>query len=88
MGMTSFSFMPIYACFALAAAGLVLALVLALRGSTVMAALTFFWATIIASIAVVGTYVIRVYKDVRGRPAYIIESVIGDEPRTGPGKQE
>ena len=68
MGMTSFSFMPIYACFALAAAGLVAALVLAFRGSTVMAALTFFWATIIASIAVVGTYVIRVYKDVRGRP--------------------
>ncbi len=87
MGMTSFSFMPIYACFALAAAGLVAALVLAFRGATVMAALTFFWATIIASIAVVGTYVIRVYKDVRGRPAYIIESVIGDEPRTGPGKQ-
>jgi hypothetical protein len=34
--------MPIYACFALSAAGLVAALVLALRGSTVMAALTFF----------------------------------------------
>jgi dolichol-phosphate mannosyltransferase len=83
--MTSFSFMPIYGCFAMAAAGLVAALVLALRGATVMAALTFFWATTIAAIAIVGTYVIRVYKDVRGRPAYIIESVIGDEPR--PGKQ-
>ena len=45
-----------------------------------MAALTFFWATTIAAIAVVGTYLIRVYKDVRGRPAYIIESVVGEEP--------
>ncbi len=31
-----------------------------------MAALTFFWATTIGAIAVVGTYLIRVYKDVRG----------------------
>jgi dolichol-phosphate mannosyltransferase len=80
MGMTSFSFMPIYACFALAAFGLVVAFLLALSGSTLMAALTFFWATTIAAIAVVGTYLIRVYKDVRGRPAYIIESVVGEEP--------
>jgi len=80
MGMTSFSFMPIYACFAVAALGLVVALLLALSGSSLMAALTFFWATTIGAIAVVGTYLIRVYKDVRGRPAYIIESVIGEEP--------
>jgi dolichol-phosphate mannosyltransferase len=86
MGMTSFSFMPIYACFALAAAGLLASLVLAVAGSPLFAALTFFWATTIAAIAVVGTYVIRIYKDVRGRPPYIIESVIGDEPRSGGGK--
>lgn len=79
MGMTSFSFMPVYACFALSAAGLATALVLAAAGSTFMAALTFFWATTIGAIAVVGTYLIRVYKDVRGRPPYIIESVIGNE---------
>jgi dolichol-phosphate mannosyltransferase len=79
MGMTSFSFMPIYACFGLAAAGLWFAFVLAIAGSTLMAALTFFWATTILAIAVVGTYLIRVYKDVRGRPPYIIESVIGDD---------
>ena len=84
MGMTSFSFMPIYACFAVAAAGLAAAVGLALAGATLFAALTFFWATIIAAIAVVGTYLIRVYKDVRGRPPYIIESVIGEEaPQTG-----
>jgi polyisoprenyl-phosphate glycosyltransferase len=78
-GLTSFSFMPIYVCFALAASGLAIAVLLALAGSTFMAALTFFWATTIGAIAVVGTYLIRVYKDVRGRPPYIIESVIGDE---------
>ena len=78
-GLTSFSFMPIYVCFALAASGLVAALLLALAGSAFLAALTFFWATTIGAIAVIGTYLIRVYKDVRGRPPYIIESVIGNE---------
>jgi len=78
-GLTSFSFMPIYVCVALAASGLAVALLLALAGSTFVAALTCFWATTIGAIAVVGTYLIRVYKDVRGRPPYIIESVIGDE---------
>ena len=85
-GLTSFSFMPVYACFALAASGLVVALLLALAGSTLFAALTFFWATTIGAIAVVGTYLIRVYKDVRGRPPYIIESVIGNE-NTNPGSR-
>jgi dolichol-phosphate mannosyltransferase len=83
-GLTSFSFMPIYVCFGLAACGLAAALLLALAGSGFMAALTFFWATTIGAIAVVGTYLVRVYKDVRGRPPYIIESVIGNE-HTDPG---
>ena len=81
-GLTSFSFMPIYVCFAVAASGLAAALFLALAGQPFMAALTFFWATTIGAISVVGTYLIRVYKDVRGRPPYIIESVIGDEEHT------
>src|SRR5687768_1081631 len=84
-GLTSFSFMPIYVCFALAASGLLAALLLAVAGSTFMAALTFFWATTIGAIAVVGTYLIRVYKDVRGRPPYIIESIIGGEPGAARG---
>ena len=78
-GLTSFSFMPIYACFAIAAAGVIASLTLALAGSTLMAALTFFWATTIGAVAVMGTYLIRVYKDVRGRPPYIIESIIGND---------
>jgi len=87
-GLTSFSFMPIYVCFAVAAIGVVVAVLLALTGSTLMAALTFFWATTIGAVAVIGTYLIRVYKDVRRRPPYIIESVIGNEStdsRSGPG---
>jgi glycosyltransferase involved in cell wall biosynthesis len=83
-GLTSFSFMPIYVCFAVAASGLVAALLMAVAGAPFMAALTFFWATTIGAIAVMGTYLIRVYKDVRGRPPYIIESVIGNE-NTKPG---
>jgi hypothetical protein len=71
--------MPIYVCFAIAAIGIIVATLLALAGSTFMATLTFFWATTIGAIAVIGTYLIRVYKDVRGRPPYIIESVIGNE---------
>ena len=31
-----------------------------------------FWATTLAAIAAVGIYVIRIYKDVRGRPPYIV----------------
>ena len=86
MGLTSFSFMPIYVCFALAAAGLVATFVFFAVGLRMMAVLTFFWATTIGAIAVTGTYLIRVYKDVRGRPPYIIDSVIGNEdhpPRSG-----
>jgi dolichol-phosphate mannosyltransferase len=81
MGMTSFSFMPIYLCFALSAFGLLAAVAFAFSGSAFMATLTFFWATTIGAIAVVGTYLIRVYKDVRGRPPYIIESIVGDDEK-------
>jgi dolichol-phosphate mannosyltransferase len=88
MGMTSFSFMPIYLCVGLAAVGLVAALALALAGSAFIATMTFFWATLLGAISVVGTYLIRVYKDVRGRPPYIIESIIDDRPSDhGPGSR-
>ena len=84
--MTSFSFLPIYACWALAAAGLVGSFFLLLVSGPLMAALTFFWATTLAAVGGVGLYVIRIYKDVRGRPPYIVKSVIGndDNTRTGP----
>jgi dolichol-phosphate mannosyltransferase len=82
MGMTSFSFLPIYACFALALAGLVASLLLLLFQDTFLAfvaALLFFWATTLAAIGGVGIYIIRIYKDVRGRPPYIVKSIIGNE---------
>src|SRR4029453_15871775 len=43
-GLTSFSFMPIYACFAIAAAGVMASPILALAGSSLMRALAFFCA--------------------------------------------
>jgi dolichol-phosphate mannosyltransferase len=90
LGLTSFSFVPIYACIALAAVGLVAAVVLSAAAlvlvavgsgrasaAALLALATFFWATIVAAISVVGLYAIRIYKDVRGRPQYIVESTIG-----------
>lgn len=90
VGLTSFSFLPIYAWVAVAvtgvvAAGLLWALALALlAGRSALAAetavlglITFFWATTIGAISAVGIYIIRIYKDVRGRPQYIVESTVG-----------
>ena len=77
IGLTSFSFMPIYMLVALAAAGMLSSLVLLAASAFLLAFITFFWATTIAAVAVVGIYVIRIYKDVRGRPAYIVSDAIG-----------
>jgi dolichol-phosphate mannosyltransferase len=93
VGLTSFSFLPIYASLVLSGIGLavsaalaVIALILLTRGSgstsgVALAALVgFLWATLVGSIGVVGLYVVRVYKDVRGRPSYIVQSAIGFSP--------
>jgi len=84
MGLTSFSFLPIYLCVALAVAGVALAALLgvwAIASSSplagALALLAFFWATTVGAIAAVGIYVVRVYKDVRGRPQYIVASTVG-----------
>ena len=90
LGVTSFSFMPIYLIVALAAAGLVASVLLLIAALTLMtfgsevagrtaliAMLAFGWSTIMGAIGAVGIYLIRIYKDVRGRPAYIVESTIG-----------
>lgn len=81
IGMTSFSFLPIYLCFALALAGLGASVVLLFVSGPLFAILTFFWATTLLAIGGVGTYIIRIYKDVRGRPPYIVKSTIGPPPR-------
>src|SRR5262249_38600761 len=90
LGMTSFSFLPIYVCGGLAIAGTlvsvaltVAALVLFVRASSsaglvaLAPAGLFLWSTMMAAVAALGTYVIRIYKDVRGRPAYVVESTVG-----------
>jgi len=93
LGVTSFSFVPIYACLVLAAVGLlatavlgVTALAAAARGSAFGATaglstlLLFLWATGMAAIGIVGLYVVRIYKDVRGRPRFIVHSTVGFSP--------
>lgn len=90
LGLTSFSFVPIYALLALALAGVVTGGVLIASAIILLpnrsglaepaafaGLMVFFWATILAAIAVVGIYIVRIYKDVRGRPQYIIASTVG-----------
>lgn len=90
MGLTSFSFMPIFAVIVLAlgasAATVLLVLYVALRQllfadvSTTLALIAvgaFFWTTTLVAVAAVGIYVIRIYKDIRNRPQYIVASTLG-----------
>ncbi len=87
MGLTSFSFMPIYLLGIVAIVGLAAAVLLAVVGlmasyadpfvPTFYAMFTFYWATTLAAVAAVGLYIVRIYKDVRGRPQYIVESTMG-----------
>jgi len=83
LGLTSFSFMPIYVCLALSAMGALTAAVLLFTASSMAAFFVFLWSLLMAAVAVVGIYVIRIYKDVRGRPPFIVESRIGfDDSRS------
>ena len=90
MGLTSFSFMPLFATIALALAAVACATIVVLFvvlrqlidhdvSATValFAAMLVFWATTLAAIAAVSLYVIRIYKDVRNRPQYVVASTIG-----------
>jgi dolichol-phosphate mannosyltransferase len=79
LGLTSFSFMPVYVCLLLAGAGVILAAVLSVTSGAMAGLLVFLWALLMAAVAVVGVYVIRIYKDVRGRPPFIVASRVGFE---------
>jgi len=92
VGLTSFSFGPIYAIALLAGLGLVASVTTAVAAfwmrtqadpsATVagwVALATFFWATLLGALAVVGLYVLRAYKDIRRRPPYIVASTVGIE---------
>ena len=99
LGLTSFSFMPIYAIAIMTAIGaalsvtaLLIALLLAAGGTggagmtALLAIGLFFWTLTVGAIGVVGLYVIRIYKDVRGRPQYIVSETVGvdDAPQPKP----
>jgi dolichol-phosphate mannosyltransferase len=90
MGLTSFSFMPIFVAIAMALAASALTVLLVLylllhlaiygdvsRTLALIAVGAFFWATMLVAIAAVGIYVIRIYKDIRNRPQYIVASTLG-----------
>jgi len=83
-GVTSFSFLPVYLVVWAGLGGLALSPLLLLAGLTALAAgavawgwmaaaLAFLlWGGLMTGIGITGLYVVRVYKDVRGRPRWII----------------
>jgi len=83
-GFTSFSMAPIFLIFLIggAVAGISL---LALLAAALLSALTaawiffalFLWGSLLFALGWVGIYVGRIYKDVRGRPRYIIKDTVG-----------
>lgn len=88
-GITSFSFLPIYLVIWAGLGGLALSPLLLLAGLAALgagaaawgwmvAALAFLlWGGLMTGIGITGLYVIRVYKDVRGRPRWIIAEAEG-----------
>ena len=88
-GITSFSFMPVYVVGFAGLGGLALVPVLILAALVavslgasaspwLIAALAFFfWGSLMAAIGITGLYVIRTYKDARGRPRWLIAEAEG-----------
>ncbi|CAA7622668.1 Glycosyl transferase, family 2 [Magnetospirillum sp. LM-5] len=94
-GFISFSFTPLYAILAAGLAGLAIGVPLLLAGlmgvvfggsgglaAGALALLA--WASLMAAIGLVGLYIVRIYKDVRGRPRYIVRSTLGLEDGSPP----
>ena len=89
LGVTSFSTVPIFLIFLLGFFTSTLSLgglfIIGLSGvmggisgqATLIALLLFLWGLLMFAIGFVGIYVARVYKDVRGRPRYIVKDTIG-----------
>ena len=86
-GLTSFSLLPIYSILVVGTVGtllmtctVVLIALLALfypmpNWSLWLSFALLLWSTVMLAIGLVGVYVGRIYKDVRGRPRYIIKQV-------------
>ena len=88
-GVTSFSFLPVYMVGFAGLAGLALVPVLILAalvalslgasasGWLIAALAFFFWGSLMTAIGITGLYVIRTYKDTRGRPRWLIAEAEG-----------
>ncbi|NQU61198.1 MAG: glycosyltransferase family 2 protein [Rhodospirillales bacterium] len=83
-GLTSFSMAPIFLIFligggisALSLAVMVFSFVFGDGSSLWATFLVFMWGSLLFAIGFVGIYVGRTYKDVRGRPRYIVKDTIG-----------
>jgi glycosyltransferase involved in cell wall biosynthesis len=88
VGFSSFSFLPIYTFGIMAAVSFAVSVVLTavgtvawLNGAAGALALAgivgMMWSILLGAVAIVGLYVLRVYKDGRRRPAYIVASTVG-----------
>jgi polyisoprenyl-phosphate glycosyltransferase len=84
-GMVSFSDWPVLGILSLGVMGIlsssILAIILALgqslgARSIGLLFLLFLWATLMVALGIVGLYVLRIYKNTRGRPRYIIKEVV------------
>jgi glycosyltransferase involved in cell wall biosynthesis len=88
-GLTTFSVAPIFILFGfgflvtiLSFIALAIIFISGISGSfsftaAMISFLIFLWGSLVFAIGFVGVYVARIYKDVRGRPRYIIKNVIG-----------
>ncbi len=88
-GLTSFSVAPIFLIFGfgfvvtvLSLAALVAIVLGGFAGglsgpAAITAFMVFLWGSLMFAVGFVGVYVARVYKDVRGRPRYIVKDTIG-----------
>lgn len=91
MGVTSFSFTPLYAISLLGGLGLgismltlLVALAMALGnggggGLALAAGILFLWSSLMTALGIVALYVARIFKESRNRPPYIIGEAIGFE---------
>jgi glycosyltransferase involved in cell wall biosynthesis len=89
LGLTSFSTMPVFVILVIGLVatlagigGLLVSCFLALAGFETGVWTWLFlavsaWGSVMAAIGTVGIYVVRVYKDVRGRPRYIVRDTLG-----------
>lgn len=73
-GVTSFSDLPVYWILLTGVVGMTLAVLLGVLHSPA-GLLIFCWATLMMAVGILGLYMLKIYKNTRGRPRYIIKEV-------------